>query len=443
MSQDETPKASQNRREEIAGVAVLVALIIGAIAYFVGYENPIDNGKRPIVATGEYHSLALTSEGKLYAAGDNFNGQLGLGDTKNRNAFTLVSSLRDKEIVAIAAGYAHSLALDSGGKLYATGFNADGQLGLGDKIGRETWAFVSSLKGKKIVAVAASFNYSLALDSEGKIYAAGYNRYDSIGLGDNANNNLFTLIPPFADKKIVAIAAYFNRYLAIDSKGKLYATGSNDAGQLGLGDRAYRHAFTLVDSLEGKKIVAVATGTWHSLALTSDGKVYATGSNANGQLGLGDKIGRETWAFVSSLSDKRITRVAAGHFHSLALDSDGNLYAAGYNHENRLGFGDNANNNLFTLIPPFADKKIVEIATNHAYSLALDSDGKIYATGCNDLGQLGLRDNVNRKTWTLVSATTNNDDAISLTEGKCDIDYLGFGDRYDLEKFAFAPLLKR
>ncbi|MDR2152811.1 MAG: hypothetical protein LBO72_08320 [Helicobacteraceae bacterium] len=442
MSQDETPKAPQNRREEIAGAAVLVALIIGAIAYFVGYKNA-NESIRPIVAAGAFHSLALTSEGKVYATGSGEYGQLGLGDDADRNVWTLVSSLEGKSVTRIASTWSHSIALDSEGKVYATGENDYGQLGLGDEIHRDAFTLAQSLEGKKIVAITTSGSHSFALDGEGKIYAAGDNDYGRLGLGDSGeetNHKTFTLVPAFSNKKIVAIAYFF----AIDADGKVYATGFNYDGELGLGDTINRNIFTPISSLSDKNITEIASsGFGYTLALDVSGEVYATGNNEFGQLGLGDKKNRDTFTPVSSLKDKKIIAIAAGRSHSLALDAYGRLYAAGYNYENRLGFDDNANN-LFTLIPPFADKKIVAITTNHAHSLAIDSEGKFYATGCNENGQLGLGDNVNRKTWTLVSDTTSSADAINLAEGKCNLlDYLGFGDRYDREKFAFAPLLNR
>ncbi|MDR2638700.1 MAG: hypothetical protein LBC09_02550, partial [Helicobacteraceae bacterium] len=244
------------------------------------------------IAAETSKSLALDSDGKVYAAGWNEYGQLGLGDNIDRNAFTEVAALKGKKIIAIAAGHRHSLALDSDGKVYATGDNEDGELGLGDKINRDRFTEVSSLKGKKIIAIEAGSFASFALDSDGKVYAIGYNTHGQLGLGDTNYRDRFTEVLSLSGKKIIAIAAETSKSLALDSDGKVYAAGWNKYGQLGLGDNIDRNAFTEVAALKGKRIIAIAAGWRHSLALDSGGKVYATGENEESRLGLGDKINR-------------------------------------------------------------------------------------------------------------------------------------------------------
>ncbi|MDR2152814.1 MAG: hypothetical protein LBO72_08335 [Helicobacteraceae bacterium] len=384
--------------------ALLVAAFIGAIGYLIGYGNFFDDeGKPPIVAAGKYHSFIIDGDGVVYATGNNEFGQLGTGDKDNRDVFTEVESL--SAIVAVAAGDAHSLALDSGGHVYAAGRNGYGQLGLGDETNRETFALVDSLRDKNITAIAAGDDDSFAIDSDGNVYAAGYNGYGQLGTGDKDNRYAFALVSSLSDKNVTAIASGYAHVVALNKVGAIYAAGRNGFGQLGLGDKADRRSFTLVDSLEGKKIVAIASGDAHSLALDSDGKVYATGSNNKSQLGLGDIDDRKTFALVSSLNDANITEIAAGAFHSFALDTGGKIYAAGANDFGQLGFGDSgyyAARKTFAFVYLLKDKKIARVAAGDHHSLALDSDNKIYAAGANNYGRLGLGDNDNRKTFTPV-----------------------------------------
>ncbi|MDR2153287.1 MAG: hypothetical protein LBO72_10760, partial [Helicobacteraceae bacterium] len=283
---------------------------------------PNDRVAQPFAATSNFHTLALTKNGKLYAAGKNNRGQLGLGDTSDRYFFTHISDLDDKTIVALAADGEHSMALDAEGKLYAAGNNGNGQLGLGDRDNRENFTLVSSLKGKKIVAVSVGDYYSLALDAEGKVYAAGANDRGQLGLGDRKNRENFTLVKSLRGAKIAAIATGGSCSFAIDFSGKVYAAGDNEFGQLGLGTSGKendRESFTLVKSLEGKKIAQVTASYAHALALDIDGKVYGAGGNGSYQLGLDDVDISETFTPIASLSGKKIARVAAGTYHSLAL----------------------------------------------------------------------------------------------------------------------------
>ncbi|MDR2153290.1 MAG: hypothetical protein LBO72_10775 [Helicobacteraceae bacterium] len=413
---------SQNRRKPIAIAAVLIAVLIAATAYFAlckgksAGASPIasetiavaNESKYPIVAAGGYHSLAIDANGAVYATGDNLNGKLGLGDNAGRNAFALVASPTSKKIAAVAAGAEHSLALTSEGRVYATGANNNGQIGLGDELQRETFALVAPFADTKIAAVAAGFDHSFAIDENGKLYAAGWNYSGELGLGDNAARNAFAPVKSLEGKKITRVAAAGGVYalalsLALTSDGDVYATGYNANGQLGLGDNANRNVFTLAKSLEGKKIVAVAAGKEHSLALDASGKVYAAGSNDNGRLGLEGDGNRNAFAPVSSLSGAKIVAIAAGEAHSLALTSDGKVYAAGWNNEGQLGLGDENDRGVFTLVSSLEGKKIARIAAGGWNSFAVDESGKIYATGMNESGQLGLGDDKYRNVFALVT----------------------------------------
>jgi alpha-tubulin suppressor-like RCC1 family protein len=362
------------------------------------------------IAAGGYHSFAIADDGKVYATGDNGRYQLGLGDKINRYTFTPVPLLEGKNIVAIAAGLDHSLALSTDGKVYATGRNDHGQLGLGNEVNQSVFIPVTLLSDKNITAIAAGGYHSIALDSDGKVYAAGRNVYGELGLGnsgDETNRNTFELVASLNGKNITAISAGYCSSRALDSDGKVYAAGHNYLCQLGLleggcGWNAVVDVFTRPTSglTDSENIVAIAAGDDHSLALDSDGKVYAVGGSEFGQLGLNsDWAIKFPFELAISLNGKNITAIAAGALHSLALDSDGKVYATGQN-GGKLGLGDVTLRKAFTHVTLLNGKNIVAIAAGNVHSLALDSDGKVYATGVNGSGQLGLIDNANRNTFT-------------------------------------------
>jgi alpha-tubulin suppressor-like RCC1 family protein len=376
-------------------------------------RNTSDDGGAKIIpiAAQHAHSLALDNDGKVYGAGNNEYGQLGLVDKTDRKKFTAVLSLKNKTIIAIAVGSWHSLALDNQGKVYAAGRNEYGQLGLGDS-GKETdrvwFEEVSSLSGKKIIAIAAGSEHSIALANDGKVYAAGINYRGQLGLGDRKNRKTFTEVSSLSGKKIIAIAAGSDCSFAIANGGKVYAAGINYNGQLGLGnsgDINRRDQFTEISSLSDKKIIATATHNGYSHALDSDGKVYATGRNSRGQLGLGDKSDRDEFTEVSSLSGKKIIAIAAGGAHSLVLDSDGKIYATGSNSNGQLGLlGDRyeIECEVFTKVTSLSDKNITAIVAGSMYSFVVGGDDKIYATGWNYYGQLGLSGALSPKVFTEV-----------------------------------------
>jgi alpha-tubulin suppressor-like RCC1 family protein len=373
------------------------------------------------VATGSFSSFVLDSDGKLWASGYNYCGQLGLGDSgdgTDRNLFqpvTIPNLPSSAKIVLISAGIDHSLALDSNGKIWATGDNTFGQLGLDDTNDPNSFQPVTIPNlpsSAKIVSIAAGYYHSFALDSNGKLWATGDNWGGQLGLGDTNDRNLFqpVTIPNLpSSAKIVSISAGMGYYsLALDSNGKLWATGDNWGGPLGLGDTNDRNLFqpvTIPNLPSSAKIVSISAGNHHSLALDSNGKLWASGYNYYGQLGLGDSgAGAARNLFqpvtIPNLpSSAKIVSIAAGYYHSFALDGEGELRASGYNYYSQLGLGGTNDRNLFqpVTIPNLVlNAKIVSIEAGSYYSFALDSEGELRATGDNWYGQLGLGDDNDR-----------------------------------------------
>jgi alpha-tubulin suppressor-like RCC1 family protein len=371
------------------------------------------------IAAGNKHSIALDSNGQIWTAGGNANGELGLDYTGELNdeigrrvtnhsfkPVTIPDLPSNAKITSIAAGGAHSLALDSNGKLWATGYSGYGQLGLGNTNSQNSFqlvTFTGLSPNAKITSIAAGETYSLALDSNGQIWAAGENEYGQLGLGDNIDRNSFrpVTIPDLAPTaKIISIAAGGYHSIALDSNGKLWATGSNGNGRLGLGYNIDQNEFkpVAINGLSSSTNISIAAGGYHSLALDSNGQIWATGSNYWGQLGLGDEDAYSFFTQVPSLPDYFVS-IAANDQHSLALDNNGQIWAAGQNVYGRLGLGSSNNYDIryFTsfqpvIIPDLASSgaKIVYIAAGGDHSLALDGNGQIWATGYNTVGQLGL-----------------------------------------------------
>jgi alpha-tubulin suppressor-like RCC1 family protein len=181
------------------------------------------------IAAGGFHSLALTESGEVYAWGWNEYGQLGLGDTEDRLTPTKVEGL--PRVKAVAAGYDHFLALTESGEVYACGDNVYGQLGLGDTENRLTPTKVEGLP--KVKAIAAGgispvqsivvASHSLALTESGEVYAWGYNADGQLGLGDTEDRLTPTKVEGLP--KVKAVAAGYDHSLALTESGEVYAWG--------------------------------------------------------------------------------------------------------------------------------------------------------------------------------------------------------------------------
>jgi alpha-tubulin suppressor-like RCC1 family protein len=327
------------------------------------------------ITAGARHSLALDNQGKLYAWGSNDLGQLGLDDYKDRTIPTLIKS--ELTFKAIATGPHHSLALDTKGKLYVWGENNYGQLGLGDYKDR---AIPTLIKLELTFrTIEAGTYHSLALDNKGKLYAWGNNDTGQLGLSDEVKRNIPTLIK--SELTFRTIAAGYQYSLALDNRGKLYAWGKNDEGQLGLGDRGKGKNRTIPTLIKSElTFKTIAAGDFHSLALDTKGKLYAWGYNQYGQLGLGDEEERNIPTLIKS--ELTFRTIAAGAYHSLSLDKNGKLYAWGRNNKGQLGLGDNVlstNRTIPTLIKSELTVRTIAAGTGH--SISLDTSGKLYTLG--------------------------------------------------------------
>ncbi|MBM2813220.1 MAG: hypothetical protein HW416_3979 [Chloroflexi bacterium] len=138
------------------------------------------------VAAGEYHSLAVKSDGSVWAWGDNYYGQLGDGTTTNRSAPTSVPGLTG--VVAMAAGYGHTIALRSDGSVWAWGDNSFGHLGDGTTTSRSSPVRVPDLTGVTYVAVGDT--YTMAIKADGTILSWGDSTYGQLGDGTFANRSV-------------------------------------------------------------------------------------------------------------------------------------------------------------------------------------------------------------------------------------------------------------
>ncbi len=146
---------------------------------------------------------------------------------------------------------------------------------------------------------------------------------------------------------MTAVVAGAGHSLAVTSSGAVLAWGLNLYGALGNGSMGGSSDMPVNVSLPaGTKVTAVAAGALHSLALTSTGAVFAWGFNADGELGDGSTANSDVPVKVDLPAGTKVTAVAAGGYYSLALTSTGSVFAWGYNADGELGDGGTANSDV-------------------------------------------------------------------------------------------------
>lgn len=357
------------------------------------------------LSAGELHSVAVKRNGTLWAWGDNTGGQLGDGASTDRNIpMQVTASAGITDIVAVATGAFHSLALKANGELYSWGDNGSGQLGDGTTASSFSPLLVTT-DVISWVGIEPGGEFAVARRSNGTLWAWGDNAKGQLG-----DNTLASHSAPAAVGTAVnwvAAATGWSHSMALQADGTLWAWGENTSGQLGDGTTTNRQVPTRITATSNW--AAVAAGDFHTLALQADGTLWAWGNNASGQLGDGTTINRTLPVQIVTGNpgnfDSHWVAIAAGGSHSLALQADGTLWVWGDNSSGQLGdtafgTGSNTPQQVISFNPPTLgwNSSWVAIAAGLSHSLALQADGTLWAWGANGSGQLGDGAAVNRAT---------------------------------------------
>jgi alpha-tubulin suppressor-like RCC1 family protein len=315
---------------------------------------------------------------------------------------TAVAASSATKVTAVAGGLYHSLALSSNGAVFAWGWNIAGQLCNGSTNGSDLPMKVTPLDGIKVTGIAAGFAHSLAVTSTGAVYNCGKNDDGELGDGGTTDSDVPVKVDLPAGAKVTAVVAGAGHSLAVTSTGAVLAWGLDLFGALGNGSTGGSSAVPVdVNLPAGTKVTAVAAGALHSLALTSTGAVFAWGFNANGELGDGGTANTDVPVKVKLPAGTKVTAIAAGGYYSLALTSTGAVFAWGFNADGELGDGGTANTDVPVKVKLPAGTKVTAMASGGSlygvgqygpgpgHSLAVTSSGAVFAWGHNANGELG------------------------------------------------------
>jgi len=291
------------------------------------------------VAGGRVHGLALRSDGTVSAWGLNEHGELGDGTTTDRFTPVQVKGLTGV-ITQVAAGEGFSLALRSDGTVWAWGQNDHGQLGRGIITSEGvTPARVAVLN--RVTKISAGRKFGLALRSDGIVFAWGAGQFGQLGNGATADSPVPVKIAGLAQVTGISAgsdAALATEASAISAVTSVWAWGNNDEGQLGDGTTISHPTPERVTGLP-VSIAGISAGNQFAAVLGPDGSVWGWGSNVLGQLDIAPAGSAVTRPVNIIAAGSRITQISAGGAHMLALRSDGTVLGWGLNVRGQLGNG--------------------------------------------------------------------------------------------------------
>lgn len=340
---------------------------------------------RDVSAAGD-HTLVLTERGEVLGCGSAKNSAIGRNTTSFSSTLSPIAELPACNYVAISTSESHSAALDDRGRVFLVGSVQ------GKPIAEPGVPLVMPPDAGKVVAIACGRSLTLLVDEHGQLWAKQLPTIDLFKLGlsgivlvsmilTSSTDNSVTsdIVRIQTDEPIQNVSAGASFFLCLSKHGRLLSDGSNKYGELGRESNAVHSAnqFSLkpVQWAPGEsheRISAFSCGAKHALAVLEDGRVFAWGIGADGQLGLGI---REVVNQVPRNSSPLppVTHVAAGGAHSAAITSAGDVYVCGRNRDAQLGRGNElesqtATRDRFVPVTALKGKRVTRAAlgANHS-----------------------------------------------------------------------------
>lgn len=370
--------------------AALLALLLALPAPALAYDGATPDQPNRLSA-GLSHTAYVDEHGTFWTWGSNQEGQLGAETQEtgvdregNQVAVSGTSLAVLEDVRSVAAGGDFTVALKTDGTLWAWGGNDYGQLGNGTVVSAAQPVQVLD----QVTAVSAGDYHVAAIRADGTLWTWGDNLYGQ--LGDGTLNSVSA--PQQVLDNVTAVSAGANATAAVRSDGTLWTWGDNLYGQLGDGTR---------DSVSAPHQVLTdvrfaVMGDYHAAAISTDGTLYTWGSNLDGQLGtggLGDTTDEETGATLQLMPaavslPAAVSNVTVGAGHTAAILSDGTLWTWGRNDAMQLGLTEAG-------AQVWEPGQIVELVPAQAVSAGTDqtvcllTDGEVQAWGSPAMGQLG------------------------------------------------------
>lgn len=439
--------------------------------------KPLPKGpRRTKKGKTEINAIRYTEPLKVFVFGEGSSGELGLGATKKaidvkRPRYN--EPLSNLNVVRVAAGGMHVVALTKDNKILTWGVNDNGALGRdtsnadvkmrdldaddSDSDSEDESGGLNDLESTPtaisdehfpedtvFVDVAAGDSCSFALTTEGAIYGWGTFRKNEGILGFERGNHT-AKFPVYIEsmKKVTQIACGTNHVYALDKDQRVYAWGNGQQNQLGrrVTERSLAEALQpnrigfhdATAKRHSQKIVSIASGDYHGLAIAEDGHIWAWGANNYCETGFPDNAGAEdasllTPRIIHSLEGKNVESLAGGAHHNIAITKDGQVLVWGRCDGSQTGIPADVlaaeedsdrvlknNGKPKILVQPTPIPNLKDIVTGSCgpdHTIVVDKNGKAYAWGFSANYQTGLGTDNDVDVPTMIDNTATRDEKL-------------------------------
>jgi alpha-tubulin suppressor-like RCC1 family protein len=340
------------------------------------------------VSTGFDHTCVVAADSNIACFGGNEFGQLGTGDNVNRNTPVYFADIVDWGNPQSGSRFA--CARRPAGIVSCWGLNDDGQLGVGE--GDFTNRNVPTPLSGAFASVMVGQRHACALDGDAHLWCWGDDE-GQLGQGMKID---YSEVPRrvASDLRFTHVTGGDAHTCAIADDGSLWCWGRACCGELGLGGVAASE-FSPRRVGNANDWTSAAAGRYHQCGLRN-GALYCWGGNIHGQVGI--PTGQTDGAVVTPTRvgnwDDWV-EIEGGRSHTCGIRRDGSLWCWGQNDDGQLGLGESG----------FADRSSPErlalgdwihVSAGEAHTCAIRSSGTLYCWGRNELGQLGVGDNIRK-----------------------------------------------
>ena len=325
----------------------------------------------------------------LFSWGLNSYGQLALDDTNNRSyptqtidlSSSWVSVFGNRGVVSLPLSQT-AAGIKSDGSLWLWGYNAYGYLGLNFSTNCSSPAQVYN-GGTNWQQIGVGYGYQLAVKTDGSLWAWGQNVYGVFG-NDSVNDITYSPVNYIAGNTWSKIYTGYTTAAAIKADNTLWMWGRNAYGQLGTNDTT---DYSSPVQIGTNNWIAANAGIFYTGGIKSDNTLWMWGANNYGQLGIGVFAGNYSIPIqVGTNSDW--SQIYCGTFHTAAIKIDGTLWLWGQNKYGELGIND-INNFTASPIQVFGGGSWSSVACGEYHTVAVKTNGTLWAWGENSYGQVG------------------------------------------------------
>ncbi|XP_028405299.1 ultraviolet-B receptor UVR8-like [Dendronephthya gigantea] len=342
--------------------------------------NALSRLNMKLVSCGANHMLCVTDSGETLSWGSGSKGQLGQGHLRDRFTPLRVEALQQQNVVQISCNQYHSAAVTDEGKLYTWGY---GSIKLGYETGNEkqlTPKVVQSLGSHRVVHASCGKDFTMACTSDGQLFAFGNNKFYQLGLGDSLPRREPTLVEfeNINDESMVKVECGDYHTAVMSDWGNVWMWGANEYGQLGTGDdfAMFSKPCKLQISEDNSSITLITNiscGSRHSALVTFDGLLYCFGDNTFNQLGKKNTTDGPAKCNkperIKLPLGVRIKRVSCGAYHSAAVSEEGEIFTWGNGSDGKLGHGDLSPRFQPTqILECFEGKRVTSVSCGFAHS---------------------------------------------------------------------------